>query len=155
VSAVTALKEQVRRLLSANATHILIMQPLDIANTPFGRAAGTYVGKTTEFVNEELTQLSALVRSGGYANNPVILTNSTGLSSTFNIYTSTSPYLEFSTSTQVPYCLAPTTLNGCDMVTGEDTQAGTTLFADNLNLTPAGNRWVSQYIYNATAQGWR
>jgi hypothetical protein len=41
------------------------------------------------------------------------------------------------------------------MVTGEDTQAGTTLFADNLNLTPAGNRWVSQYIYNATAQGWR
>lgn len=155
VTVVTAFREQVRRLLDAGAKHVLIMQPLDIAYTPFGRAAGTYAGKTTEFVNEALTQLQDLVRSGGYANNPVILANSTGLSSTFNIYTSTTPYLEFSTSTQVAYCPAPTTLTGCAMTTGEDTKAATTLFADNLNLTPAGNRWVSQYLYNATGSGWR
>ena len=159
VTTVTALREQVRRLLEAGAKHVLIMQPLDIANTPFGRAAGTYAGKTTEFVNEELTQLQDLVRGGGYANNPVILSNSTGLSSTFNIYTnppsSTTYYGEFTTSTQVAYCSAPTTLTGCAMTTGEDTKAATTLFADNLNLTPAGNRWVSQYLYNATGSGWR
>jgi phospholipase/lecithinase/hemolysin len=29
------------------------------------------------------------------------------------------------------------------------------LFADGIHLTPAGNRWVASYLYNATAQGWR
>ena len=31
----------------------------------------------------------------------------------------------------------------------------TMLFADGIHLTPAGNRWVASYLYNATAQGWR
>ena len=155
VTTVTALTAQVRRLLDANAKHVLIMQPLDIAYTPFGVAAGTYAGKTVTFVNEELTQFQALVRSGGYAKNPVIFTNATGLSSTFNTYTYTTPYGQFTTSTQVPYCSTPTTLTGCVMATGADTTVATTLFADNLNLTPVGNQWVASFLYNATASGWR
>jgi hypothetical protein len=155
VTTVAALTGQVRRLLDANAKHVLIMQPLDIAYTPFGRAAGTYAGKTVTFVNEELTQLQALVRGGGYAKNPVIFTNATGLSSSFNTYTYTTPYGQFTTSTQVPYCSSPTTLTGCAMASGADTTVATTLFADNLNLTPVGNQWVASFLYNATASGWR
>jgi lysophospholipase L1-like esterase len=158
VTTVAALTGQVRRLLDANAKHVLIMQPLDIAYTPFGRTAGTYAGKTVTFVNEELTQLQALVRGGGYAKNPVIFTNATGLSSSFNTYTYTTTYGQFTTSTQAAYCThgtKATDLKGCAISDGDGTTYTTTLFADNLNLTPIGNQWVASFLYNATASGWR
>lgn len=163
-TAVADLKTQIQRLLTANARHILVMQPLEITNTPWGRGKGAYSGKTVEFVTEELTALQDIVRLGGYSNNPIIFTNATTLSSDFNIYTtsSTGAYLEFSTSTQVPYCsgtAGDTTyqaLAGCLTTAGfNDATYDTRMFADGLHLTPAGNRWVATRVYNATAQGWR
>jgi phospholipase/lecithinase/hemolysin len=166
-TAVSNLKTQVQRLLTANARHILIMQPLELTNTPWGRAnngSGTYTGKTVEFINQELTALQDLIRQGGYSSNPIIFTNATTLSSDFNIYatSTTGAYLEFSTSTQVPYCWGSTTapspdpLTGCAATSGfNDATYDTRLFADGLHLTPAGNRWVAVRVFNATAAGWR
>jgi hypothetical protein len=155
VAAAVDLKAQVARLLNAKAQNILIMQPLEITNTPFARGNAAYSGKTVNFVSQATSALQDLVSSGGYSNNPVIY-GGTALSSDFNIYTTSisGAYLEFSTSTTVPYCASPTTLAGC-AVNGADATYATRLFADNLNLTPAGNRWVAQRLYNATAQGWR
>ena len=154
-TAATDLTAQVDRLLKANARHILIMQPLELTNTPFGRGNAAFAGKTVDFISEVSSALQTLVAQGGYTSNPVIY-GGTGLSSNFNVYTTsaTGAYLEFSTSTQVPYCASPTTLTGCSVIGGNDTY-GTRLFADNLNLTPAGNRWVALHMFNATAQGWR
>ena len=158
VAAATAtadLKAQIGRLLNANARRVLIMQPLELTNTPFGRGNASYTGKTVDFITYATSALQSLVANGGYTTNPVIY-GGTSLSSDFNIYTTsgTGAYLEFSTSTQVPYCASPNTLSGCAVIVGNDTYA-TRLFADNLNLTPAGNRWAAQRLYNATAQGWR
>jgi phospholipase/lecithinase/hemolysin len=43
---------------------------------------------------------------------------------------------------------------GCDAGVANASYA-TMLFADGMHLTPAGNRWVAQYLYSATSQGWR
>ena len=168
-TAISNLKAQVARLLAANARHILIVQPLEVTNTPWGRAnnaSSTYTGKTVAFINAELVALQDLVRQGGFSNNPIIFTNATTLSSDFNIYTTTTPYLEFSASTQVPYCSGTgassagnssyTDTKGCATTDGfVDTTYDTRLFADGIHLTPAGNRWVATRVYYATASGWR
>lgn len=159
-SAAAALKTQVERLLNANARHVLIMQPLELTKTPYVRGNSSrttsYTGKTVEFINYVDSALHDLVSHGGYATNPVIY-GGTFLSSDFNLYTSNTTASDFSTSTQNPACtLALTTdvLGGC-LVGAANTSYATMLFADDINLTPAGNRWVAQRMYNATAQGWR
>jgi hypothetical protein len=157
VTAAADLKAQVARLLNAKAQNVLIMQPLEITNTPFGRGNAAYSGKTVNFVTEVTSALQALIVTGGYSTNPVIY-GGTALSSDFNLYTTstTGTYLEFSTSTQVPYCsAAASSLAGCAVGGGDGTSFATRLFADNLNLTPAGNRWAALRLFNATAQGWR
>lgn len=163
-AAVADLKTQIQRLFTAKATHVLLMQPLELTNTPWGRGNATYTGKTQAFIDEELTALPDLNHQPGALHNPLIFTNTTTLSSDFNIYTtySSGAYGEFSTSTQVPYCatsLTDTTfqgLVGCAVTDGfNDATYSTRLFADGLHLTPAGNRWVATRVYNATAAGWR
>ncbi len=148
--AVDALMVQLKRLLNANARHILLMQPIE-------RYGSAYVNGALLFTEEESGQLYDYLSRAGYRGNPIIVTSgpNPGLSSNFNIYTSVNTYSEFSTSTTVPYCPAPATLTGCTVADGDGTSFATRLFADNLNLTPAGNRWVALQLFNATAQGWR
>ena len=54
------------------------------------------------------------------------------------------------------YCTSPSTLDGCAFGdTAQTADVSTFFLADNLNPTPAGNRWIAQYLYYTTAQGWR
>jgi hypothetical protein len=157
------LEAQVKILLGKGAKHILILQPLELSVTPYARANNIAVdvtlSPTVKFNTKISGELYDYVSRQGLSYNPVIY--GSAFSSTFNTYAQTTPYLEFSTSTQVPYCTStapstdPALMSGCSKRVGDSTVYDTTLFADNLNLTPAGNRWVAQYLYNATAQGWR
>lgn len=147
---VDALMVQLKRLLAANARHVLVMQPIE-------RSGGTYAAQTLAFADEESLQVFNYLKTAGYQGNPIILTSgpNPGLATNFNLYTYAATYGEFSTSTQVAYCPSPTTLTGCALADGDGSTYATRLFADNLNLTPAGNRWVALQLYSATAQGWR
>jgi hypothetical protein len=147
---VDALMVQLKRLLAANARHILVMQPIE-------RSGGTYATQALAFADEESLQVFNYLKTAGYQGNPIILTSgpNPGLATNFNLYTYAATYGEFSTSTQVAYCPSPTTLTGCELADGDGSTYATRLFADNLNLTPAGNRWVALQLYSATAQGWR
>lgn len=154
------LRELVNQLLQAKATHVLLMQPLELTRTPYVRdnstREATYLGKTEEFIEAVKTSISEMVSQAGYHDNPVIYGGQL-LSSNFNIYTSNTKYLEFSTSTRIPACTAALTadvLTGCALADANASYAKM-LFADDINLTPAGNRWVARHMYNATAYGWR
>ena len=193
----------IESLLAHNAKHVLVMQPLEVATTPFGYAAGTYpTAVASDFTNYVKASLQTYVSRQGLTTNPIIF-GAAGLSSDFNIYTSISPaavgiftggsnntivYPSYSVmdGTSVPYCInSAQTANfsatvssssnagltniisspvlaanfaGCTTINNDTTNTtfyDSTLFADGLNLTPAGNRWVAGYLYNATAQGWR
>ncbi len=151
------LEAQVKILLGKGAKHILILQPLELSVTPYARANNIAVdvtlSPTVKFNTKISSELYDYVSRQGLSYNPVIY--GSAFSSIFNTYAQLTAYAEFSTSTQTPYCPAPTTLTGCTQTLNDSTVYDTTLFADNLNLTPAGNRWVAQKLYDATAQGWR
>ena len=184
----------IESLVAHNAKHVLVMQPLEVATTPFGYASGSYSATAAgDFTNYAKAVLQHYVSTQGLTFNPIIF-GAAGLSSDFNIYTSVSPatvgiftaisgnsvvYPSFTATngTSVPYCINSTqtpaytatatslsiisnstAFSGCSTINGDTTNTtnyDATLFADGLNLTPAGNRWVAGYLYNATAQGWR
>jgi hypothetical protein len=148
-TAVSDLMAQLQRLLDAGARHILVMPPIE-------RSGGAYASQTVAFANALSGKLYDLLVKAPYQGNPIILASgpNPALLTNFNIYTSYATYGVFTTSTTVAYCPNPTVLTGCDVVVGDDTYA-TRLFADDLNLTPAGNQWVALQLYAATAQGWR
>ena len=157
------LVEQVRRLKSAGATHILIMPVLDVSRTPWGRTHPNLVSATATntFNDAILTALSA--EFGGQSENTVIYANASGVTSLFLTATSTTSYSPFTdtgfdgASATTPACGNPNAFAGCDasVPTGANRPYTTMLFADGIHLTPVGNRWVAQYLYNATGQGWR
>jgi phospholipase/lecithinase/hemolysin len=160
-AAAVLLQDQVKILLGMGARHILILQPLELSVTPYAARNSISVNVTTsptvKFNAKVSGDLNAYVSGQGFGGNPVIYgagTSSGNFSSVFNTYAQTTPYAEFSTSTQVPYCPSPTTLSGCAQ-NNNPAVYDTTLFADDLNLTPVGNRWVAGFLYAATAQGWR
>jgi len=180
----------IESLVAHNAKHVLVMQPLEVATTPFGYASVNTTPYSATAANDFIAyakgSLQSYVSNQGLKSNPIIY-GGAGLSSDFNIYTSISPatvgiftavsgtsvsYGSFTATngTSVPYCpnwtaspaavpvSVPTAFLGCSTIGGDTTNTtnyDTTLFADGLNLTPAGNRWVAGYLYNATAQGWR
>ena len=156
-TAAVLLEDQVKILLGKGAKHILILQPLELSVTPYAVVNSIPVNVTTsptvKFNSKISGELFDYVSRQGLSYNPVIY--GAAFSSIYNTYAQTSPYAEFSTSTQVPYCPTPTILTGCTQTLNDAAVYDTTLFADNLNLTPAGNRWVAGFLYNATAQGWR
>ena len=162
-AAAVLLEDQVKILLSKGAKHILILQPLELSVTPYALANSISVNVTTsptvKFNAKISGDLYSYVHNLGLSYNPVIY--GAAFSSIFNTYAQTTSYAEFSTSTNVPYCTAtapstdPALMSGCSKRVGDSTVYDTTLFADNLNLTPAGNRWVAGFLYLATAQGWR
>lgn len=63
------------------------------------------------------------------------------------------PFPNWATNTNTPYCPAPNPPQGCGVIGGQD--ASLYFLADSVNPTPVANRWIAQYLYNNTAQGWR
>jgi phospholipase/lecithinase/hemolysin len=108
---------------------------------------------------------------GGQTPNTVIYANASGVNSLFLTATSLATFSPFTdtgfngTTHTTPACGAATlALNTAFATAGVSTGVSgcasaanytTMLFADGIHLTPAGNRWVASYLYNATAQGWR
>lgn len=178
-AAAQTLVTQVQRLKTAGVKHILIMPVLEVSRTPWGRAnsfdptatpaATPSVSWTSTFNEAVLLALNAAF--GGQTPNTVIYANASGVNSLF-LTATTAPanFLTFTdtgfngTTYTTPACGAATlvsntafaTARGCDAgAVGVSTNYTTMLFADGIHLTPAGNRWVASYLYNATAQGWR
>ncbi len=149
---------QVQRLKTAGAKHILIMPVLDVSRTPWGRTNSFDTTVTNTFNTAVLTALSTAF--GGQSPNTVIYANASGVTSLFLTATSVTAYSPFTdtgyngTSATTPACGNAAAFVGCDASAANASYA-TMLFADGIHLTPAGNRWVAQYLYNATAQGWR
>jgi phospholipase/lecithinase/hemolysin len=158
------LVDQVQRIKAAGATHILIMPVLDVSRTPWGRANPNSVSTTaTNTFNDAV--LTALSRAfGGQSSNTVIYANASGVTSLFLTATSSTSYSPFTdtgyngtVAGTTPACGDATVFVGCDasVPNAASRSYATMLFADGIHLTPAGNRWVAQYLYNSTAQGWR
>lgn len=177
-AAAQALVTQVQRLKTAGVKHILIMPVLEVSRTPWGRAnnfdptatpAATPSVSWTGTFNEAVL-LALNTAFGGQTPNTVIYANASGVNSLFLTATSVATFSPFTdtgfngTTYTTPACGAATlalntafaTARGCDAgAVGVSTNYTTMLFADGIHLTPAGNRWVASYLYNATAQGWR
>jgi phospholipase/lecithinase/hemolysin len=149
---------QVQRLKTAGVNHILIMPVLDVSRTPWGRSTSFDTTATNTFNTALLTALNAAF--GGGSSNSVIFANASGVTSLFLTATSLTTYSPFTdtgfngTTHTTPACGNAAAFVGCDASAANASYA-TMLFADGIHLTPAGNNWVAQYLYNATAQGWR
>lgn len=152
---------QVQRIKAAGVTHILIMPVLDVSRTPWGRVNTSLVSTTaTESFNTAvLTALSTAF--GGQSPSSVIYANASGVTSLFLTATSVTTYSPFTdtgyngtVAGTTPACGDATVFVGCTSAAA-NANYGTMLFADGIHLTPAGNRWVAQYLYNSTGQGWR
>jgi phospholipase/lecithinase/hemolysin len=160
---------QVQRLKTAGVQHILIMPVLDLSRTPWGRANSFDTTATNTFNTAVLSALSAAF--GGQTPNSVIFANASGVTSLFLTATSVTTFSPFTdtgyngtSSGTTPACGTSTLASGTSFTTPSvvgcaasaiTTPYTTMLFADGIHLTPAGNRWVAQYLYNATGQGWR
>lgn len=167
-TAAQALVTQVQRLRTAGVEHILIMPVLDVSRTPWGRTNSFSSTATSAFNSEMLLAVSSSF--GERRPNPVIYDNFSQLTSQFLMATFVANYSPFTdtgyngSSATTPACGATTLalntsfatagVSGCDASAANASYA-TMLFADGIHLTPAGNRWAAQYLYNATAQGWR
>ena len=153
---------QVQSLKNAGVNHILIMPVLDVSRTPWGRANSFSTTATNTFNTAVLSALSSAF--GGQSPNTVIYANATGVTSLFLTATSTTTFSPFTdtgyngtVAGTTPACGDPTVFTGCPsrVPTAASRNYTTMLFADGIHLTPAGNRWVAGYLYNATHQGWR
>ena len=150
---------QVQSLKNAGVNHILIMPVLDVSRTPWGRANSFSTTATNTFNTAVLTALSSAF--GGQSPNTVIYANATGVTSLFLTATSTTTFSPFTDTGYngtalgtTPACGSTTLLAGCASGSANASYS-TMLFANGIHLTPAGNRWVAAYLYNATHQGWR
>ena len=158
-TAAQALVTQVRSIKNAGATHILIMPVLDVSRTPWGRANSFSTTATNTFNTELLTALSTAF--GGTSQNSVIFANASGVTSYFLTATSQATYSPFTDTGYdgtppgtSPACGDATVFGGC-AASDASANYATMLFADGIHLTPAGNRWVAQYLFTGAAQGWR
>ncbi len=152
---------QVQRLKTAGVTHILVMPVLDVSRTPWGRVNTNTVSTTATNTFNEAVLLALNSAFGGQTPNSVIYANASGVTSLFLTATSVTTYNPFTdtgyngtTAGTTPACPNAASFAGCTSVAANQSYT-TMLFADDIHLTPAGNRWVAQYLYNATAQGWR
>ena len=160
-----SLVTQVQRLKTAGVAHILIMPVLDVSRTPWGRA-NTFSTSATNTFNEAVL-LALSTAFGSQTPNSVIYANASGVTASFLTMTTTSvavlsPFTDTGFSSTVPAGTTPacgdaTLFTGCaaSVPTSANRPYTTMLFANGIHLTPAGNRWVAQFLYNATAQGWR
>jgi phospholipase/lecithinase/hemolysin len=152
----------VQRLKTAGVTHILIMPVLDVSRTPWGRANTNTVSTTATNTFNETVLLALSTAFGSQTPNSVIYANASGVTSFFLTATSVavfSPFTDTGFSSTVaagttPACGNANLFVGCTSAAANASYTSM-LFADGIHLTPAGNRWVAQFLYNATAQGWR
>jgi phospholipase/lecithinase/hemolysin len=150
------LTAQVQRILDAGATHILIMPVPELSRTPWGRA-NSFSTTATGIFNDAVNTASSNA-FGGRSPNRVIYANVSGVTSEF--LKATDAAVSYSTFDNSRYDGSTACGNllfvGCDAGgLGVSTSYTTMLFADGIHLTPVGNRWIAQYLYAATAQGWR
>lgn len=151
-----SLVTQIQRILNAGGTHVLVMPVLELSRTPWGRADNFSTTATNDF--NEAVNSAISVAFGGRSPNRVIYANISGVTSEFLKATdSTASYPTFDNSRYDGSTACGNLLfAGCDASgPGVSTSYTTMLFADGIHLTPAGNRWIAQYLYAATAQGWR
>jgi hypothetical protein len=147
---VPELVRQIQWLLDHNVTHVLVMPILDVSRTPWGVAnnfeqgSAASTNSTGVFNGEVLSQLAT--NFAGRSPNRVIYANS-GTSPI------SSQFLGMTAST--PIWISPfNCLNRTSCTNGAT--ADTSLFdTSDTYLTAAGNKWVGNLLYNATAQGWR
>lgn len=158
-TAAQALLAQVQRLKAAGVKHTLVMPVLDLTRTPWGLANPGLISATATNNFNEAVLLAFNTAFGGQTPNTVIFANASGVSSFFLTATSLATYSPFSDtgfSGTLPACGSATSFAGCVAgAAGVNTNYPSMLFANGIHLTPAGNRWVAGYLYNATAQGWR
>jgi phospholipase/lecithinase/hemolysin len=154
---------QVQRLLNAGVKHVLIMPVLEFSRTPWARAnnfdptATPSVSLTNSFNTAILTAMSNAF--GLQKPNPVIYANVTNLTTSFLTATSATTFASFTDTGfngtvlgTTPACGLAASFTGC--VSGAANASYTTmLFADGVHLTPLGNQWVAQFLYNATRIG--
>lgn len=153
---------QVQRIKAAGAKHILIMPVLDVTRTPWGRVNTSTVSTTATNTFNEAVLLALSTAFGGQTPNSVIYANASGVTSLFLTATSLtvfSPFTDTGFSLTVaagtlPACGSATLFTGCTTALA-NANYPTMMFANGIHLTPAGNRWVAQFLFNATAQGWR
>jgi lysophospholipase L1-like esterase len=168
-TAAQVLVAQVQRLKDAGVQHILIMPVLELSRTPWGRAnnfdptatpaAAPSVSWTSTF--NEAVLLAMNTAFGGQTPNTVIYANASGVTSLFLTATSLAIFSPFTdtgfngtAAGTTPACGNAALFTGCTSAAANASYT-TMLFADGIHLTPAGNRWVASFLYNATAQGWR
>jgi len=122
-----SLKTALDTLKAKGASHILLMTVVDKA-----AAVDADVVTFNSVVSSNLGQYADVARLA-------------------NIERPAAAFPNWAINTTTPYCGAGTT--GCGTIVGQDP----TLYflADSINPTPAGNRWIAQYLYNVTSQGWR
>lgn len=158
-TAAQALLAQVQRLKVAGVKHVLVMPVLDVTRTPWGIANPGRISATATNNFNEAVLLAFNTAFGGQTPNSVIFANASGVSSLFLTATSLATYSPFSDtgfSGTLPACGSVTSFTGCVAgAAGVNANYPTMLFANGIHLTPAGNRWVAGYLYNATGQGWR
>ncbi|WP_310625124.1 SGNH/GDSL hydrolase family protein [Limnohabitans sp.] len=154
VNAPAELVRQIRRLQGLGVAHILVMPVLEVSKTPWGLANPSISGATDAFNSAILGTISPAF--GGRSPNPVIYANASNLAPVF--LTETAGLSVVFSNHVTPACTAAaanvTLIGGCD-VNDANTSYTTMLFADGIHLTPAGNRWVANYLYAATGSGWR
>lgn len=149
-SEVPELVRQIQWLLDHNVKHVLVMPVLDISRTPWGvtnafeQGSAVATNSTGIFNGEVLSQLAA--NFAGKSPNQVIYANS-----------GTSPIsAQFLSMTALtPIWISPFNCFKRASCTNGAT-ADTSLFdTSDTYLTPAGNKWLGNLLYNATVQGWR
>ena len=153
-AAASALAGQVQRLLDHGAKYVLVMLPLNLKYMPFAAGASTYETYTMAFVSQAKKESpEGLYTKPSVSGSPVRVVE---MLRDFNLVASGAISAGFSNITSAACTVAPaaTDMKGCDSADA-DTNYGSFLFADNLNLTPAGNRWVGIRLFNATLGGWR
>jgi phospholipase/lecithinase/hemolysin len=121
------LKTALDTLKAKGATHILLMQVVDKSVT----------------IDNNLVSFNSVVSAG--------LSQYTDVARLTNIDRPAALFPNWATNTNTPYCGAGST-GGC-AVSGNDPELY--FLADSVYPTPAGNRWIAQYMYNVTARGWR
>jgi phospholipase/lecithinase/hemolysin len=154
---------QVQRLKSAGVKHVLIMPVLELSRTPWGRAnnfdpTATPTNSLTNTFNSAV--LNALSTAfGSQMPNSVIYANVSNLAPSFLTATSLTSYSSFTDTGYngtalgtTPACGSAASFTGC--ASGAASASYTTmLFADGVHLTPLGNQWVAQFLYNAARVG--
>lgn len=121
------LKTALDTLKAKGATHILLMQVVDKADA----------------IDNNLVSFNSVVSAG--------LSQYADVARLTNIDRPAALFPNWATNTVTPYCGVGTT-GGCTVGANNPDLY---FLADSVYPTPAGNRWIAQYMYNVTARGWR